>query len=297
MGSTDTATVTVESTGSFYGYDQYWGTAEIQDVAYVIQSEQKKGNAIDRWGGTANVKISTNSSKQLKYLENLPEQISFRGGYLQTQNNSSLLEYSSSLPEFDKNGLSTDRIINSSSTLKLETFPEQKRLPVADLEHLRGYWAEEEINTLFSLEIFKGDGRLFKPEQYMTRAEFTAALVEAAKEVPPDPALTKSSALQRRTTSTAKQAPVVSPFTDVSTGNQYFAQIESAYNRGLIDGVHDKRFLPNDRILLADAVTMLVRSLGLEGMAPNPGLSLPSGITTAYPAMRGMPCMPLNRSG
>ena len=33
-----TGTITVEGTGNFYGYDQYWGSTEVQTINYVINS-------------------------------------------------------------------------------------------------------------------------------------------------------------------------------------------------------------------------------------------------------------------
>ena len=46
-------TVTVDISGEFYGYNQYWGTAETQILDYVIQSQSTTGDYTDKWGGTA----------------------------------------------------------------------------------------------------------------------------------------------------------------------------------------------------------------------------------------------------
>ncbi|HHW48317.1 MAG TPA: S-layer homology domain-containing protein [Clostridiaceae bacterium] len=260
------STVTVEATGNFYGYDQYWGSAETQIINYVISSESVKNGKIDKWTGTAKVTLSLTTTKQLKYEENLPEQSSYKGVYMEKQYNESILEYSCKLPEFDSKGVSTDIIKTKSGSLKIETFPQSQPLSVPDISHLRGHWAENDIRILYSLEIFKGDSSIFNPEQYISRAEFVSAIVEAAKEVPKDPAFekknTRTAAARKK-----KEEEVISPFIDVSTKSEYFASINAAYDRGIVSG-DGGRFRPNEPITLADALVILVRSVGLEGMAP-----------------------------
>ncbi len=259
-------TVTIEATGSFYGYDQYWGTTEFESINYIIESEKRESGAADKWGGTARVNLSSSTTRQLKYIENEPEEISFEGGYLQSQYNQNILEYSSRLPEFDTKGISTDKTQSYSGSLEIETFPVQTRLPATDLSSIRGHWAEDEIKLMFGLEVYGGSGSSFKPDQYITRAEFAAAITKAAREVPADPALASRVA----TTRTTKKTTVISPFDDVSIDNMYFEQINSAFKRGLIAGKGEYTFGPNESITLADALTIFIRALGLESMAPSP---------------------------
>lgn len=265
------ATVTVS--GEFYGYDQYWGTTEVESLKYVVESDSGRGDEADNWGGTVSVTLSSSTSKKLVYSENQPDQISFEGGFVQSQMNSSILEYTSTLPEFDSNGRSTDKLVTKSGSLKLETFPVQTRLPVPNLGHLRGHWAENDISTLFSLEIFTHNQSTFKPENYITRAEFTDALVKAAKTVPTDPALVSRTTAVRRSTAArnSKTAAVsVSPFSDVSVSSTYYSSIEDAYKRGLTSGVGGSSFKPDQGMLKADAIVLFIKALGLEVMAPNP---------------------------
>lgn len=269
VAGTNGGTITLETTGSFYGYDGYWGSSQVELFDHMIQSELKVRGRVDSWGGTAHVALSSTSTQKLDYVENRPEQISFEGGYIQTQNNSSILEYSCQLPEFDATGVSTDYMKEIRDSLQIETFPVQIRLPVPNLKHLKGHWAEEDIKELYSLEVFKGDEASFNPEQYITRAQFIQAMVEAAKAVPVDPSLVS------KTTSTvaarkATKPVVVSPFRDVSTESIYFAPIDEAYKRGLISGGVNEYFRPADTITLADALVIFVRALGLESLAPGP---------------------------
>jgi hypothetical protein len=262
--TTDGGTVTVETTGDFYGYDQYWGATEFETINYTI-SKESKGDGADKWGGTAQVKLATSTIKELEYIENEPEEISFEGGYLQTQHNKNVLEYSCKLPQFTASGTSTDISRNYSGSLELETFPVHERLPASDLSRIRGHWSEEFIKLMYSLEVFTGDGSTIRPEDYITRAEFADAITKVAREVPPDPAFTT-----RTISSKTSKTKVVSPFDDVSIDNKYFNGINSAYNRGLITGRSSTTFAPNESITLADALTIFVRALGLESMAPAP---------------------------
>ena len=117
-------------------------------------------------------------------MENEPNQISFDGGYVQSQNNQGILEYNSNLPEFDSKGVSTDNMLNSHDSLNVQSFPLQTRLPVANISQIKGHWAETDIETLYALEVFSEDQSSFDPDQFMTRGEFVQALIKAAKEVP-----------------------------------------------------------------------------------------------------------------
>ena len=81
-GNGTSRTVAVDITGEFYGYNQYWGTAETQILNYVIQNQSTAGDYTDKWGGTANVTLSTTTSQNIRYVENEPQTISFEGGFL-----------------------------------------------------------------------------------------------------------------------------------------------------------------------------------------------------------------------
>lgn len=261
-------TVTVECDGKISGYDQYWGNAESLKLNYVISGEKVGGNNADRWGGTATVSISSRSIEELQYQKNLPDQISFEGSYVQSRKNNNVLEYKCFLPEFDAKGVSTDRMLEYKDSLKIETFPTQERLPTANPANIRGHWAEKEIMIMFGLEVFKGNGSNFFPDNYMSRAEFATGLVQIAKEIPSDPALKVRAATTTRRTS--RKELIVSPFDDVSIENVYFEQIKSAYDRNLLNGKGYNIFAPNDSITRADATLAFVRTIGLENMAPTP---------------------------
>ncbi|NLL06498.1 MAG: S-layer homology domain-containing protein [Clostridiaceae bacterium] len=269
---TDEGTVTVDVIGDFYGYNQYWGSTETQVLEYLIESETIKGDIVDKWGGTASIRLSNSTAKQIKYVENEPETISFEGGFVQTQYNNSILQYFSSLPEFDSQGVSTDRLIEKSDSLKIEGFPVKTRLLVPSLHHLKGHWAENDIRALYSLEVFKEDSNKFNPQDVMTRAEFADAIVKAAKEVPQDSTLVTSKTSRSVKN---KKEEILSPFIDVPVESKYFESINNAYKRGIVSGRGNERFGPEEYLTMADAITIIIRALGLEALAPVGGVATP----------------------
>lgn len=257
-------TVTVEVTGDYYGYDEYWGDVETQNLKYIISNEKPTDKNIDKWSGTANVIVSSTTAKEIKYFENKPEIISFKGGYAEFQHNNSILEYTSQLPEFDSNGNATDKIVRKNNSLKLESFPVNKRLTVPNLSHIRGHWSEEQVKQLYSLNIIKEPDTSFNPEEYITRKEFIAMVMETIKEVPTDPNLKV-----KKITATSKPSTTL-PFKDVFVQNEYYSYIEKAYNKKLVNGVSPDYFLPDGYLTISDAIRVLIGTLGLQKIAPIP---------------------------
>ncbi|MCL2162793.1 MAG: S-layer homology domain-containing protein [Oscillospiraceae bacterium] len=264
--------VTVEATGEFYGFDQYWGAADVEETDFIIEYSDFRNaqGDPDHWGGSATVRRSQSTITQLRYVENEPDAISFRGGYLETRRNDNVLEVSAKLPEFDSKGASTDKIKTYKESTKIDTFPSTKRLVSPDLRHIRGHWAEESISKLFGLEVFKDGPSQFNPSQYITRGEFAAALVGAARNTPEDPAVASSSTRNRApaTTGGGRRGQAPDPiFTDVSPEHIYFSQIEEAFNRGLMNPMSSNMFSPNGEITVADAAVTFIRAMGLESLA------------------------------
>jgi hypothetical protein len=258
-----TDTVVVENTGKYYGYDEYWSSAETQVIEQTITKCSVGKDPVIT--GTIDLDVSTTTSKQLKYYENQPDQISFAGGYVQSQKNENILKYTAKMKELDKNKAVTGKDLTFTKTLKLESFPVQTRLVSKNLKAINGHPSQESITLMFGLEAFK-DTASFDPQEYMSRAEFIDAFVNVAKEVPLDPVFN----VKKRTTATTKNTTVKSLFTDVSTNHTYFTSINSAATRGIVVGNGKSKFRPEALITLEEAVTMIVNSLGLDGLAPNP---------------------------
>ena len=116
------------------------------------------------------------------------------------------------------------------------------------------HWAEEAVNDIGSRMIVNGfaDGT-FKPNRDMTRAEFAETIVRALGLKPE--------------TGTA-------PFTDVRSSEWYNAAIMTASAYGLMSGLEDGTFRPDDKITREQAMTVVSRAMaisGLEVSLPNTG--------------------------
>ncbi len=281
-GTANSDTVTVTISGRTYAYDQYWSSAETQKLNIMVEFDKTSGESQSKWGGSAEVIVSSATRRQIDYAENEPYQISFEGGYVQKSWKESTLDYIARFPEFDKNGLPTDYVKTYSETGSLSTPIELTRLMVPNIKHLNGFWAEEPISILFGLEIIPGTGETYKTGKYLTRREFVAMLINAINEIPVDPDVRTTTSTARKTSS--KKAPEISPFKDIGPGDLYYDEIKTAYQKGITNGNGNGKFGPNEYITKAEAIKMIVSALGLENLAPYPSTPTPFTDNDIIPA-------------
>lgn len=93
-------------------------------------------------------------------------------------------------------------------------------------------------------------------------------VVRAVRDIPEDPDL-----VVRTVTTPSRsrdKAPEVSPFLDVNADDIYYEEIKTASSRGIIQGTGQAYFSPDRHITKAEAFTILIRAIGLEGLAPYP---------------------------
>ena len=253
-----TNTVKIETTGDIYGYQQYWGNIEAQKLSETITNEKVTNGETQTIGiGTANINISSGMSKSFKYSENEPQVISFDGGFIQSEQNESVLEYSARLTD------SAEYVNDYNGTLKTQNSPTLKSFASANIYKAKGHWAEQYINEMYSLDIFDEDISSFNPDEYITKVEFIAAMVNAVKNV----GVSQTTSTTKPTTGGKKTTPI-SPFTDLSVNNKYFSKINDALNMGLINGKGDGTLGVNDYLIMADTLTVFINALGLENIAP-----------------------------
>ena len=99
------------------------------------------------------------------------------------------------------------------------------------------HWAYAYVKSLTERGIIKGDGNgAFRPDSFITRAEFTKIIAEAF--------LSDSSMGENN-------------FTDVEAGSWYEAYIRKAVFSGIIKGYPNNSFLPNDNISRQDMAVIL----------------------------------------
>ncbi|MBP1992260.1 S-layer homology domain-containing protein [Paenibacillus eucommiae] len=105
---------------------------------------------------------------------------------------------------------------------------------------LVGHWAKEDIEQLASMGIIEGmDDKHFVPEAKVTRAQFAAMITRALN---------------------LKAAVIESPFTDVLPNSWYVGVVSGAYSAGIIKGITDNSFAPEQPITREEMTVMLVRA-------------------------------------
>ncbi|MCM3626287.1 S8 family serine peptidase [Paenibacillus glycanilyticus] len=108
-------------------------------------------------------------------------------------------------------------------------------------------WAKDKIQTLADKFLLNGTSEhTFSPKKEVTRAQFASMLVRAL-------------GLQVQ--------GGASPFRDVKTSDWFAQDVTAAFKAGLITGVNEQQFKPNDKITRQDLTVMLARAIELIGLS------------------------------
>ncbi len=209
------------------------------------------------WRGNATIKFSTDMSADFSYVRNDVQNISFRGGLLKTENSNVVLQYSYDMPT-----QSGARNIGEDS-LNSYTFEDAMRLPVPKYKDIASHWAEAEVFKMASLGAFEPDGFFF-PDTYVTRQQFAMALVNSIDYLAPEsPEVRRSEAIKALR---PKAEPL--PFADVERDSLYYIYVDRVNREGLMIGEGNHQFLPNRPLTRQEAITILIRALGIQDIAP-----------------------------
>jgi hypothetical protein len=121
---------------------------------------------------------------------------------------------------------------------------EAEALEFTDIDEIT--WGQEykdTVNNMSARGYIQGRGAEFDPFTEVTRAEFAAMLVR----------LLGMSGLQGEDI-----------FDDVDAGDWFYEEVAAAYNAGLIEGVSETEFKPNDNITREEMAVMAARMLKLK---------------------------------
>lgn len=139
------------------------------------------------------------------------------------------------------------------ATAKVEAHPvpssseEEEEPEVPDFEDIQGHWAKDSILFAARRGLFQGVSKTrFDPEGGMTRAMLVTVLHRLARL--PD------------------GGKATSPFEDVPEGAWYEEAVRWAYSRGVVMGVSETRFAPEQKVTREQAVAMLWRYLRTSGL-------------------------------
>ena len=270
-------TITVDISGTNSGYENFWGVTETQSIDHTISAnivgeeepegaeppagaenaEEKPDNVkMGKWTGTVNIKSSDSLTKTLRYSSNDAQHSSFEGGNVKVTNEEAVSKYRYNLG----NGVA------GTINLNAQKVPQLDRLIIPKFRDVNGHWAAEDIHKLYSLDVFGGSNTIFSPDTPMSRIDFTKAIVKSCDIRGNDDGEKKT----RR-----KNSKEESIFTDLAISHDDYEYVKSAVEKGIIAGSQDqfgnRTFLPDSNLSRAQAITILVRALGFENRAPNPG--------------------------
>lgn len=259
------AKIVVETWGNTVGYDQSWGSTDTVRIDGTISFDGKvtvdKTAYDSNWAGAFQENLSHSRARSLSFQENEPTQISFSGGYLESEQETGTLQYTYNLPKLDRGLVVGARRNQGSGAQQLSTLPRQKRLPVALQRDIQGHWAEDDIMKLVGLGAFPAGGEYFGPRLPMLRGDFARALVTITNlklpEPPPKPGNTRT-----------PPPPEQSIYADVPIEDPSYRYYQAVTQAGIMQGTGPALFDPDKPLTRAQAITIIIRALGLEGMAP-----------------------------
>lgn len=262
--------VIVDFSGGDVGYENFWGSTETKILDYIIESEREvtgdaEKNDLNKasWEGTVSIIVSDSMNKTLQYTGNQATLSSFSGGHMRITNQEIVSRYDYNLPYINDGNISNRRN-RDSIELHKSRVPKIERLIIPKFRDVAGHWAADDIEKLYSLDVFAGNSAFFAPDVPMTRMEFTTAIMKACniRVLQEEP---------KRATRTRNTTPEVSPFKDIKTTDENYNYVKEAVNKGIISGVSYDLFMPEDKLTRAQAITILIRALGFENKAPTPG--------------------------
>jgi hypothetical protein len=252
--------VKVEITGNIYGYDHYWGATETQKIHKDIYYKSLGNDEPIEWYGYADIDVSFNRTKDMEYFKNLPFQTSFDGGYTLTEQEETIMKYKYNLPyiegsevmEYKNRGQGVERF---------ETLPTQQKLYIPRFQDIKGHWAEGDIKRLAGLQVIDGTNKYFGPDMNMKRSDF-------AKWISLVMDLVEEDIHSRRSVVNEEAYPDI--FSDVTKDNPDYKYIKAVKENNIMEGIGDNKFYPDGTLTRAQAITIIIRALGLERLAPNP---------------------------
>lgn len=264
--------VVVDITGATVGYENFWGKTETQRLEYSLDAsriipaeEEDQDDEEFDWQGTVTILASDSMAKTLKYADNEATLSSFAGGHSRITNQDMYSRCEFDLPRMVEGRPRSSRS-RSSIELEKQMLPRIERLIVPKFRDIGGHWAQNDIEKLYSLDVFEGGSSFFAPDAPMTRMDFTRAIVKGANmrvslEEPP------------RASRSRNKTPEISPFADVPSTSADYPFVKDGVERGIISGVSSGRFGPQQSLTRAQAIAIMVRALGFEANAPTPGFS------------------------
>ncbi len=235
----DEEVITVEQVGRIYGYTSAYSQTETHRIDVTV----KKGDEVFQY----QIRPSVTSQKDLIWNDNEPTLMSFSGNYRELMSNVSGYTYDIT------NKPNSAYLLEDKGYGSLETPNTFEQLIPIEINNLKGHWAYSDIQKLYSLRVLDGNPEFFEPNHAITRSDFVEMLVNTIK-------------LEVEDTKSAKNT-ISFLFPDVTSERDDYNVIMTAYKNGIIYGQeHTAQFYPDEIITREEAVSIIMRSLGLNNI-------------------------------
>ena len=254
------------------GFGHLFGNSETLVVKQEIQSSKpnpsydpKVPGSLEKitWTGTVDIGMASNKTVDYEYQYTDPQSISFRGNYFKITSEENVLTYKYSLP-FSTNGtvdMTSTKRNTGEVNLSKNVILESKALITPRIRDIGGHWAEKEIFLLTSLEIFDVEKEYFVPTATISRLDFGKAMVIAINGVLPE--ATKTEIVKRM------RPGVETPYLDIMVNDPDYNYIQFIKDNDIMAG-KNYYFKGGERLTRAEAITIMIKALGLQYMAPAP---------------------------
>lgn len=145
-----------------------------------------------------------------------------------------------SLSEEEKQQISEEtlaKLVKAEDTLKAL----EHQMPFTDV--LSGQWFYEDVLYVYEKNIMNGiSDTMFGPDESMTRGQFVAVLGRTAD-----------------VTDSSQKAPATTKFDDVNANEYYAAHVAWAVEKGIINGISEREFAPDDEVTREQIAAMMTR--------------------------------------
>lgn len=262
-----TITTTTTKDDRMIGYHHQWGNAVTVIMNQKIVNEKTNpdydatkadSKKLITWSGNVVLKLSGVEQVRFEYLHTTPQNISFRGSYIQTGEKENVLQYTYDLPSVDGATVDDMKRNKGEENLRSDKFETSKSLITPKIRDIGGHWAEDDIVLLASLQVFDDNSEFFVPDLPITRLDFAKAISNAIAEIPER---TQTEII--RSTRDADNTL----FEDIPNTYNAYNYVQFVKDKGIMEGEFEF-FLPDRILKRSEVIHIMVNILGLNHLAP-----------------------------
>lgn len=273
---------TIETnTESLVGYKHKWGAHETEVInqnfnfkylnpAYTGEDDSAEAR-YKYWSGSATLRMASTDRISYQMQKTDPQNISFRGNYIETKIQENILSYDYNLATITDDASDDAIRLKDKNEIRLDVVLDNSSKITPKIKDIGGHWAETDVFLLASLGIYDHIPSYYMPDLPISRIDFakelTRAITDELNQYDDEALLRKEILLRQRPTADLKPN-----FEDMNPASKDSLYTEYVRENGIMNGIglSGEYFKPYRSITRAEAVTILIRSLGLENLAPTP---------------------------